>query len=74
MSVASTWHIMYIIDTSNYAEWKYHGQFPGATPEDAIAKSQIDSKVAATRIRVYSSNEGKLYKRGRWVQWEGQYE
>ncbi len=69
MSVASTWHIMFIIDTGSFPEWKYHGQHPGATPEEAIKKSQIDNKVAATRIRVYSSNEGTLYKRGTWVPW-----
>jgi hypothetical protein len=67
VNVQSTWHILYIDANANFSSWKYFGQWPGETEEDAIKESKIDSAHAATSIVVFKLRDGKRFERGPWI-------
>ena len=63
MNVQTTWHILYIDDTSNIAQWKYFGQWGGEDAQAAIKKSKIENAQAFTRLSVFHITDTHLFKR-----------
>ena len=70
MNVQTTWHLLYIDDTSNFATWKYFGPWGGADELEAVKKSKIESSMAFTRLAVFRITDTKLFKRPRLSEFE----
>ena len=68
MNVQTTWHILYIDDTSNMAQWKYFGTWGGADAEAAIQKSKIENAQAFTRLALFVITDTHLFKRSGMVE------
>lgn len=70
MNVQTTWHILYIDDSSNMAVWKYYGPWGGADEHEAVKKSKIESSMAFTRLAIFRITDTKLFKRTGLVEYE----
>ena len=72
MNVQTTWHILYIDGTSNWATWKYFGQWGGKDELEAVKKSGIETSQSFTRLAVFRITDTKMFVRAKLeeYQWE----
>ncbi len=63
MNVQTTWHILYIDGTSNFASWKYFGQWGGEDELAAVKASKIETSQSFTRLAVFRITDTKMFVR-----------
>ncbi len=65
MNVQTTWHILYIDGTSNFASWKYFGSWGGKDELEAVKKSKIETSMSFTRLAVFRITDTKMFVRAK---------